>query len=175
MVILDLHQWEGSLLTDIELQDDETGVKIPAADVLNLVELVRPKAPGDPRRYQVVKDDSIYVLFPLDKPGEVHSRPEVRPWLGNFNLAGGEVLTLQELQTALQQKNSGPYWGSIFEVVDGAMPGRMALVSCLPDGSYDAVIWNSLDGRFNIHWDGQRVSLVAKASPAIPAHGGIHE
>lgn len=171
MVILDLREWEGFLTADIELKDDETGERVAPADVVNLIQLANPKTLDDPYRYQVVKDNSIYVLFPLDKPGEVRSWPE------SSGLIVGGTLTFQDLHTELrsQQVDAKVYWGNIWgnilEVVNGAMEGRVALVSRFPNGFYNAVTWNSLDGRFTVHWDGTMISLVVTGYP--PRLGGF--
>lgn len=167
MVILDLLRYKGIVISSIELKDDETGEEVPTADVINLVQLTRPKTPDDPLRYQVVKDGPTYVLFPLDKPGEVRS------WPISSGLVLNRTLTFHDLYTELRQRNPGTLWGDIPKSIDGTKEGLMALVSRLPDGSYDAVTWGSLDGRFTLCWGGKdkTVSLVMTNPPAS-IHGG---
>lgn len=173
MVILDLLKWEGFLISDIELKDDETGEIIPPKDITGMIESLHSEGWAGPWRFQVVRDGPTYLLFPLDKPGNLHYWPKD---LNNFvtdNLAVGETLTFHDLYTELQQLTPGTFWGSIPKSVDGAILGHVTLVSCLSNGSYDAITWGSLDGRFTVHWANNRISLTIAAQPAISiAQGG---
>ena len=173
MVILDLSKWEGSLISSVELEDDETGEEVPSEAIVGIYGLLRSETRSMgrniPRRYQIVRDGSTYLLFPLDR------LDKVRYWPESPGLDINKTLTFHDLYIELQRVNSGTHWGDIPKSIDGAKKGLIASVSRFSDHSYDAVVWNSLDGRFTLRWAGGKnkgVSLIRTELPT-PVLGGM--